>query len=104
MFFIRKFGFDPDAANKVNSIVYLISAIASPLLGLLVDKTGKNIFWVFLSILVSIGSHGLLAFTFVNPYVGMCILGLAYSMLASALWPMVALVIPEYQLGTAYGM
>jgi hypothetical protein len=33
-----------------------------------------------------------------------CLLGVAYSMLASALWPMVALVIPEYQLGTAYGM
>lgn len=104
MFFIRKFGFDPDSANKVNSIVYFISAVAAPILGLLVDKTGKNIFWVFLSILISIGSHGLLAFTFVNPYVGMCILGLAYSMLASALWPMVALVIPEYQLGTAYGI
>lgn len=25
-------------------------------------------------------------------------------MLASALWPMVALVVPEYQLGTAYGI
>merc|ERR1712178_304068 len=30
--------------------------------------------------------------------------GLAYSVLASALWPMVAVVIPEYQLGTAYGI
>ncbi len=31
-------------------------------------------------------------------------MGLSYSMLASALWPMVALVVPEYQLGTAYGI
>ena len=31
-------------------------------------------------------------------------MGVSYSMLASALWPMVALVVPEYQLGTAYGM
>lgn len=31
-------------------------------------------------------------------------MGLAYSMLASSLWPLVALIIPEYQLGTAYGM
>ena len=28
-------------------------------------------------------------------------MGLAYSVLASALWPMVAVVIPEYQLGKA---
>lgn len=32
------------------------------------------------------------------------VLGLAYSLLASALWPMVSLIIPEHQLGTAYGM
>lgn len=31
-------------------------------------------------------------------------MGLSYSMLASSLWPLVALIIPEYQLGTAYGM
>ncbi|XP_067006714.2 lysosomal dipeptide transporter MFSD1 [Anabrus simplex] len=104
VFFERKFGFSPSDANTVNSIVYIISAIASPLLGLLVDKMGKNVFWVCLSVLVSIGCHGLLAFTFLNPYVAMCILGIAYSMLASALWPMVSLVIPEYQLGTAYGI
>lgn len=104
VFFERKFDFSPENANTVNSIVYIISAVASPLLGFLVDKVGKNVFWVILSILVSIGCHALLAFTFINPYVAMCILGIAYSMLASALWPMVALIIPEYQLGTAYGI
>ena len=30
-------------------------------------------------------------------------MGMAYSLLASALWPIAALIIPEYQLGTAYG-
>lgn len=104
MFFIRKFDFTPEGANAVNSILYIVSAVASPLFGLLVDRTGRNVFYVFISILVTIGAHGILAFTFLNPYVGMCIMGLSYSMLASALWPMVALVIPEHQLGTAYGM
>ncbi|XP_025913555.1 major facilitator superfamily domain-containing protein 1 isoform X11 [Apteryx rowi] len=32
-----------------------------------------------------------------------CLLGVAYSLLACALWPMVAFVVPEHQLGTAYG-
>lgn len=31
-------------------------------------------------------------------------MGVAYSLLASALWPIAALIIPEYQLGTAYGL
>lgn len=34
----------------------------------------------------------------------MVIMGFGYSLLACALWPMVALVIPEHQLGTAYGI
>jgi hypothetical protein len=37
-------------------------------------------------------------------FVFQSIMGLSYSVLASALWPMVALVVPEHQLGTAYGM
>jgi hypothetical protein len=71
VFFERKFDFSPDNANTVNSMVYIISAVASPLLGLLVDKVGKNVFWVCMSILASIGCHALLAFTFINPYVPM---------------------------------
>ena len=38
-----------------------------------------------------------------NPYVAIIIMGISYSLLASALWPIAALIIPEHQLGTAYG-
>lgn len=104
VFFERKFDMTPEEANTVNSIIYSISAIASPIAGYIVDRTGRNIMWVFTSTALTIGAHGMLAFSFVNPYVAMSIMGLAYSMLASSLWPLVALIIPEYQLGTAYGM
>ncbi|KZC04201.1 Major facilitator superfamily domain-containing protein 1, partial [Dufourea novaeangliae] len=104
VFFERKYEFDASNANTVNSLVYLISAIASPLLGYLVDRTGKNVLWVNVSIFATIVAHGLLAFTYINPYVCMILMGLAYSMLASSLWPLIALVTPEYQLGTAYGI
>jgi MFS family permease len=60
--------------------------------------------WVFMSTVITIGAHALLAFSFLNPYIGTIIMGMAYSMLASSLWPLVALIIPEYQLGTAYGI
>lgn len=104
VFFIEKFHMAPEDANKVNSIVYLISAFVSPLFGLMIDKTGRNLFWVFLSINVTVVAHMLLAFTQINPYYAMVTMGLSYSVLASALWPLVALVIPEHQLGTAYGI
>jgi hypothetical protein len=37
-------------------------------------------------------------------FIAMILMGVAYSMLACALWPLVAFIVPEYQLGTAYGM
>lgn len=102
-FFMDKFHYTPDAANNVNSIVYLISAVASPAFGIVIDKTGRNVSWICIATVSTICAHSLLAFTMLNPYVGMILMGLSYSMLAASLWPLVALIIPEYQLGTAYG-
>merc|ERR1719318_457811 len=45
-----------------------------------------------------------MAFTYVTPYVPMILMGLAYSILAASLWPMVSYFVPENQLGTAYGL
>ncbi|GFR87917.1 major facilitator superfamily domain-containing protein [Elysia marginata] len=104
VFFEMKFGMSPTSANAVNSLVYIVSAVASPVFGFLIDRSGKNVFWVLLGIVVTLACHMVLSFTFLNPYIAMVIMGLSYSVLASALWPMVALIIPAHQLGTAYGI
>ncbi|XP_033615440.1 major facilitator superfamily domain-containing protein 1 isoform X2 [Fukomys damarensis] len=87
----------------LGNVVYVISAPMSPIFGLLVDKTGKNIIWVLCAVTTTLVSHMMLAFTMWNPWIAMCLLGLSYSLLACALWPMVAFLVPEHQLGTAYG-
>lgn len=68
---MQKYDFSAEDANFITSLVYIISAIASPLFGFVIDKTGRNVFWVLVSIISTIGAHGWLAFTFENPYVGM---------------------------------
>lgn len=103
-FFINNFDMTPEEANNVNSIVYLISAIASPLFGYVIDKVGRNVSWVFVATVATLFAHVLLTFSHLNPYIAMSIMGLSYSMLAASLWPLVALIVPEYQLGTAYGL
>ncbi|XP_004704172.1 major facilitator superfamily domain-containing protein 1 isoform X2 [Echinops telfairi] len=103
VFFMEKFKFSSQAASAINSVVYIISASLSPVFGLLVDKTGRNIIWVLCAVAVTLVSHMMLAFTLWNPWIAMCLLGVSYSLLACALWPMVAYVVPEHQLGTAYG-
>uniref|UniRef100_A0A1B6D2G0 Lysosomal dipeptide transporter MFSD1 n=2 Tax=Clastoptera arizonana TaxID=38151 RepID=A0A1B6D2G0_9HEMI len=104
VFFERKFGLDSVHAGYANSLLYLTSAVLSPISGFIIDKCGRNVCWVFISILVTIIGHSMLAFTFINPFISMSIIGISYSMLAAALWPLVAYIIPHYQLGTAYGV
>ena len=87
--------------------MYIISAVASPFLGILVDKTGLNLVWLNLGILLTLGAHAMLAFLGTAmwfPYFAMVLMGIAYSLLACALWPLVSFIVPEHQLGTAYGM
>ena len=45
IFLEDKYGFSASTANIVNSLVYLISAGASPVFGYAVDKTGFNLVW-----------------------------------------------------------
>ncbi|XP_055312536.1 major facilitator superfamily domain-containing protein 1-like isoform X4 [Sitodiplosis mosellana] len=78
-------------------------AVACPLFGYIIDKTGKNIYWMLISILALITAHSLFAFTYVNPLICMILMGLAILMLSFNVTPLIALVVPAYQLGTAFG-
>lgn len=103
LFFQEKFDFSPSAASAVNSIVYIMSAPCSPVLGFFITLFGYHLFWILVAVVMTLGCHALLAFTFLNPWVAMTVMGLAYSILACALWPLVAYLVPEHQLATAYG-
>ncbi|KRT85788.1 membrane transporter [Oryctes borbonicus] len=122
-FLEQRFGLTPQQASMANSMIYIVSAVASPFFGILIDKVGKNLTWVIVSILITAVAHSLLVFTYLNPFIGtvqlkfrlikgilyndhffQITMGLGYSLLASALWPLVALITPEYQMGTAYGI
>uniref|UniRef100_A0A9L0RCJ5 Lysosomal dipeptide transporter MFSD1 n=1 Tax=Equus caballus TaxID=9796 RepID=A0A9L0RCJ5_HORSE len=71
VFFIEKFGFSSEAASAINSVVYVISAPMSPVFGLLVDKTGRNIVWVLCAVAATLASHMMLALTLWNPWIAM---------------------------------
>lgn len=92
------------SADTINSSIYTFSAFAAPVLGILIDKVGRTLSFVSIGCLVTIIGHGMLAFTFANPWVGIILLGLGYSVLACALWPMIPDIVPENRLATAYGV
>uniref|UniRef100_A0A8C6SDZ8 Lysosomal dipeptide transporter MFSD1 n=1 Tax=Neogobius melanostomus TaxID=47308 RepID=A0A8C6SDZ8_9GOBI len=96
VFFIEKFNFSPANARAVNSIVYIISAPASPVLGFMVDRVGRNVIWVLCAVVATLAAHMMLAFTFWNPWIAM----VAFM---SFFFYISTFVVPEHQLGTAYG-
>lgn len=103
-FFMKLFHLTAVDANHLSSALYFISTLASPVFGILVDKCGLNLLWMLIAIIYTITAHSIFTFTSLAPIYGIVILGLSYALLASSLWPLVSLIIPEHQLGTAYGI
>lgn len=86
------------------SSAYVIAAVLSPFIGLYVDKVGRNLYFILASSVMVTIAHMLMALLYVNLWVPMIIFGLGYSIMCCALWPLVSLIIPKNQLGTAYGI
>ncbi|VDN99504.1 unnamed protein product [Rodentolepis nana] len=106
VFFQRKYGLDPPEAAAINSMIFIVSVVASPLVGLAVDYVGYNLTWLASGVALANICHAIFAFTShgVSPLALTAFLGLSYSILASSLWPMVGMVLPQHHRATAYGL
>nr|CDS29414.1 major facilitator superfamily domain containing protein [Hymenolepis microstoma] len=106
VFFRRKYGLDPSEAAAINSIIFVVSVVASPIVGLAVDYVGYNLTWLASGVALANICHATFAFSShgVSPIALTAFLGLSYSILASSLWPMVGMVLPQHQRATAYGL
>jgi len=102
--FEQKFGYESDEAARTVSIYQFVSAGASPVLGFLVDRSGRFVFWTTTACAMICLFHIALIITSIPPSAMMAWLGLSYSMMASSLWPGVAYVVPASGVGTAYGL
>ncbi|KAF9922848.1 hypothetical protein FBU30_007014 [Linnemannia zychae] len=95
---------NPTRASVVMSIPDIVSSVGSPLCGYLVDRFGHRARYIPLSAFLLIWTHIQLGFTLITPIIGMVLLGLAYSLFASVLWPCIPFLVDDHQLGTAYGL
>eukprot|EP01083_Nonionella_stella_P225519 801681_1 len=85
-------------------IPYLICAFCVPLFGYISDKIGKRSQLIALSTIALTASHCIFTwFTCVNALIPLCLMGVSYSIYASAIWPSVAMIVKQSRLGTAYG-
>ncbi|KAH9269220.1 hypothetical protein BASA83_008712 [Batrachochytrium salamandrivorans] len=95
---------DPQTAGSVMSVPDIISAVGSPLAGIVIDRVGHRSTLLPIASLIIFTAHAVLNYSNVTPLIAMVLLGVAYSLFASALWPCVPFLVGRHQIATAYGL
>jgi MFS family permease len=91
-------------ANSIMSITYLIAGFLTPVIGAGIDVFGyRAVLNLFAATLIT-GVHLTFSLTSIYPVYPLVVLGICYSIYASALWPSIALVVEEKYCATAYGV
>lgn len=98
---------DNSKAGLVSSIIIYTSMFLSPLLGRLVDHFGRRPYFILGGALFILPAHILLAWenplSNAVPILPIVMIGLSFSLVPSALWPSIPLLIEEENIATAYG-
>lgn len=105
---VGKYGIDESVAGSIVGLPALGALILTPVFGGLVDKRGKAASIMMLGAAMLICVHFIYAIPSIDNWliaIGlMIILGIAFSLVPSAMWPSVAKIFPVNQLGTAYAL
>jgi MFS family permease len=103
-FFMEAHGTSREFGGFLSSMLTLFAMIATPLFGLWVDRIGKRALLMMLGSLLMIPVYLMMAYTHVNLYVPMAMMGVAFSLIPAVMWPAVAYLVEQAKLGTAYGL
>jgi ribosomal protein L16 len=101
-------GIDESVAGFFAGLPALGALFLTPVFGGMVDKRGKAASIMMLGAAMLIAVHCIYALPFITSswiaIVLMIVLGIAFSLVPSAMWPSVAKIFPAHQLGTAYAL
>ncbi len=105
---ISKYGVSETLAGTFAGLPALGALFLTPVFGGMIDKKGKAASIMMLGAAMLIFVHCIYALPFIHAswvaIVLMIILGIAFSLVPSAMWPSVAKIFPVKQLGTAYAL
>jgi len=105
---VQKFGISDSFAGYIPALLPFSALLMTPFFGGLFDKKGKGATIMIIGSILLVCVHLLFAVPSLNSFpiaIGLVlVLGVAFSMVPSAMWPSVAKIIPEKKLGTAYAL
>jgi MFS family permease len=105
---VNKFHVKEDLAGNIPALLPIGAIILTPFFGNLYDRKGKGATIMIVGAILLILVHTVYSIPFLTAtplaIIMIMILGVGFSLVPSAMWPSVPKIIPEKQLGTAYGM
>lgn len=103
---VNKFGVSEDWAGVLPGLVPFGTMLLTPIFGSLYDKKGRGADIMILGAVLLIIVHLIFYMPFITSvyaaFFNVLLLGIAFSLVPSAMWPSVPKIIPEKQLGSAY--
>lgn len=105
---VNKYHVSQETAGLIPSLLPLGTLFLTPIFGSIYDKKGKGATIMIIGAAMLIVIHGIFSLPVFNHWLVavalVLLLGVALSLVPSAMWPSVAKIIPEKQLGTAYSL
>jgi nitrate/nitrite transporter NarK len=105
---VNKFHISDKVAGDIPALLPFGTILLTPLFGSIYDRKGKGATIMIIGAVLLILVHAVYSVPFLTAtplaIFMIMLLGVALSLVPSAMWPSVPKIIPEKQLGTAYGM
>ncbi len=105
---VFKYGVDETFAGWIPSLMPLGTIVLTPIFGSIYDKIGKGATLMIIGSVLLTGIHVLFALPILETawlaIILVVLLGVAFSLVPSAMWPSVPKIIPMKQLGSAYAI
>lgn len=105
---INKYGVSESLAGTIPALLPIGTLIMTPVFGIVYDRKGYGASMMIIGAFILVMVHVLFALPILNYWwfatLLMILLGVAFSLVPSAMWPSIPKIIDEKQLGTAYSL
>jgi MFS family permease len=105
---VTKYGIDPELAGLIPAMLPFGTIFLTPFFGSIYDKYGKGATLMVIGSILLTVVHGVFAIPALTSVAiaiaAMILLGIAFGLVPSAMWPSVPKIIPMQLLGTAYAV
>lgn len=99
----HKFNMTPQQSGFLASMLMVATMIFMPIMGFIIDKSGKRATFLVFGSAIAVVSMATFMYLPV-PAISIFVIGFAYSLIATALWATVPIIIENKSQGTAFGI